>query len=488
MRFAGTAAGNFRMTGKTMTISRHDQEILEGRGLDIELLAKLGVTSCGRLGANTIATPYFRGDAIVGVKYRTIGERKDFVQEKGSEQIFYNRNCLSDPLLESQPLIITEGEIDCWSALQAGFARTVSVPGGAPSTEVGSRAAAKYDFLDDMPALSDSVPVILATDGDEPGTALRADLALRLGARRCKWVRYPKGCKDLNDVLRTYGQRGVVATINRAQWIVGNVYRMSDIPPIPEAIPHDSGFPGLAEHYRLRLGDFCVVTGIPSMGKTAFVGDLCCRMAMRHKWPVCFAGFEQSQRDQRRMLRSWYGGGIEVSLDAETLANADRWIDEMFSFIVPDSDSCPTLAWVMERMAASALRYGTRLFVVDPWNELEHDRPDGTSLTEYVGKSIRELKAFARQYEAHVVVVAHPMKLRREDGQYPIPTLYDISDSAHWANKADVGVVVHRREEETLVRVVKSRYHDQIGKPGDVRARYVWQRATYEAYPTERPA
>lgn len=463
-----------------MTINQQHLALLEDRGLNTELLAKLGVRSSRKLGDDTIAIPYYRGDNIVGTKYRTVGETKSFTQDRGSEQIFYNWNCLSDETLAKLPLIITEGEVDCWSALQSGFDRTVSVPCGAPSTQVGERSAMKYAFLETMPAIPDDLPVILATDNDEPGAALRADLALRLGRKRCKWVRYPRGCKDLNDALRIYGERGVVAAINTAQWIVGNVYKMADIPSAPEAEPYDSGFPGLKDHYRLRLGDFCVVTGIPSMGKTAWVDDIVCRMALRHKWPVCIASFEQSSTDLRRMMRSWYCGCREIDIDDESRDKADQWINEMFSFIVPDDESIPSLPWVMERMAAAALRFNSRLFVIDPWNELEHDRPDGMSLTEYIGASIRELKAFARKYETHVIVVSHPMKMRREDGKYPIPTLYDISDSAHWANKADIGVVVHRKEDHTIIRIAKSRYHQQIGTPGDVQVKYIWQRATYE--------
>lgn len=465
-----------------MGLTRRHGDLLEARGLDLETIERLGVSSNDRLGADGIAIPYFRGGQVVGVKYRTIAGGKRFAQEPGSAQILYNRDCLTDPTLDGQPILVTEGEIDCWTALQCGYARSVSVPAGAPSTQIGERASAKYDFLDDMPAIADNATVILAVDGDEPGNALRADLALRLGARRCKWVRYPQGCKDLNDALKKFGQRGVVETINRAQWIVGNVYRMSDIPPVAEVEPQDSGFPGLHEHYRLRVGDLAIVTGIPSHGKSAFVGDLACRMALSKKWPVCFAAFEQNPTlDHRRMLRTWHGGGLVTSLDQETIERADKWIDEYFSFVVPDNDSYPTLAWVMERFAASALRYGTRLFVLDPWNELEHDRPNGVSLTEYVGTALRDFKAFARKYEAHVIVVAHPAKLRRDqDGKYPMPSLYDISDSSHWYNKADVGIVVHRSPEETLIRVAKSRYHDQIGKPGDAKVKFIWQRATYE--------
>ncbi len=42
----------------------------------------------------------------------------------------------------------------------------------------------------------------------------------------------------------------------------------------------------------------------------------------------------------------------------------------------------------------------------------------------------------------HVWFVAHPRQLREWKGQ--APNLYDISGSAHFINKADNGIVVHR--------------------------------------------
>lgn len=478
---AGIVGGKSK-TGERVTLSRRHADLLEARGLDIELLETLGLQSCEDRGPDWIAIPYFAGGNIVGTKYRTVAGQKEFSQAPGSAQILYNRDCLSDQTLANLPIVICEGEVDCWTALQCGFPRAVSVPAGAPNTEVGDRASAKYQFIDDMPELPDDTVFILAVDGDAPGSALRADLELRLKRRRCKWVRYPRGCKDLNDALQRYGQRGVVETLNRAQWVVGNVYRMADIPPVPEPKAYDSQFPGLRDHYKLRLGDFSVVTGVPSHGKSTVVNDLCCRMAMFHQWPICLASFEQSQHDMRRKLRTWHGAMPVNAMDAETIDHADKWINNYFSFVVPDDDSCPTLDWALERFTAATLRFGARMIVLDPWNELEHDRPDGMSLTEYVGKALREFKAFARKYEVHFVVVAHPAKMRRDnEGKYPIPTLYDISDSAHWYNKADVGIVVHRDGDVTTVRVGKSRYHDQIGTPGETKVRYVWERAAFVA-------
>jgi hypothetical protein len=46
-------------------------------------------------------------------------------------------------------------------------------------------------------------------------------------------------------------------------------------------------------------------------------------------------------------------------------------------------------------------------------------------------------------------------------------------NSANWYNKADLGVIVHREnEDDTLIKVQKSRYHEVIGKPGEVRMQF----------------
>jgi twinkle protein len=474
------------LTETKVGLTRRHADLLEARGIDIELLERLGVTSCERHGADTISIPYWQEGRRVNTKYRTISGQKQFSQDEGARKVVYNFDCLLDESLTDQPIIWTEGEVDAWSALQSGFARVVSVPDGAPPEEIGDRDSRKYSYLDSLPKSAFSAREhILAVDSDGPGTALQRDLSLRLGRARCKWVRYPQGCKDLNDALQKFGTRGVVETINRAQWIaLDGVYRMSELPPVIPMKPHDSKFPGLTDHYKLRLGDFAVVSGIPGMGKTTFVNDLVCRMASWHGWQTCFASFEQlPQIDHRRALRTWHGGGPVKDMDEESIHRADEWIDQNFVFLMPGEDDRPTLAWLLQRCAEAIIRHGVKIVVIDPWNEIEHERPGDMSLTEYVGSALREFKAFARKYEIHLIVVAHPAKLRRDaEGKYPIPTLYDISDSAHWANRADVGVIVHRvSQEETLIKVVKSRYHDQIGKPGDVSARFIWQRATYEA-------
>jgi hypothetical protein len=114
------------------------------------------------------------------------------------------------------------------------------VPNGAPKSELGAdQQAERYRFIEEAPkALGGCKENILATDGDGPGIALLNDMALRLGRVRCRCVQYPRGCKDLAEVLRVFGQRGVVETINAARWMeIDGLYRMSELAPLPEMPP-----------------------------------------------------------------------------------------------------------------------------------------------------------------------------------------------------------------------------------------------------------
>ena len=67
------------------------------------------------------------------------------------------------------------------------------------------------------------------------------------------------------------------------------------------------------------------------------------------------------------------------------------------------------------------------------------------SETEYVSQMLTKIKRFAQHHDVHVWFVAHPRQLRDWRGQPP--TMYDISGSAHFINKADNGVVIHRNRD-----------------------------------------
>lgn len=482
-------------------------EILDARGLDIELASRLGLNGASRGGGEVLEIDFRRGGEVLRRKFKRLGEVPEgapryWQEPKGGPKLAWNEDCLRDETLHGQPLIFTEGEIDAATAIQCGFLRTISVPDGAPPpgerSEADLEVSSKYDWLREIkPLISRELApeVILATDGDDNGAALLQDLSIQLGRFRCKFITYPKArdpeargrerLKDLNEVLQDYGQKGVVETLNRAQWIkVDGVYRMSDLPPLPPQRAYDIGFDLLGENYRMRLGDFVVVTGVPGLGKSTFANDLCCRVALAHGLKTAWASFEQApQRDHRRALRSWFGrldfsgqrkGVPAKDMTSAEISDADAWIDQHHVFIVPSEDDDVTLDWILDRMEAAVVRFGVEVIVIDPWNEMDHTRDRNETMTEYVGRAIKTLKRFAKKFQVHLIIIAHPTKsTKNSDGKYIMPTLYDISDSANWYNKCDLGIIVHRENDlDTIIKVQKSRYHEIIGRPGAVNMHY----------------
>lgn len=471
-------------------------EALDARGLDVELASRLGLNEA-RDGGDVLQIDFLRSGEIVRRKFKRMGPVADgqpryWQEPKGGQKIAWNEDALRDEGLRSQPLIITEGEIDAATAIQCGFMRTISVPDGAPPP--GQRSAedlesgAKYDWLREIkPFLTrDLAPeIILATDGDENGAALLQDLSVLLGRFRCKFLTYPKArdpesrgrerLKDLNEVLQDYGTKGVVETIGRAQWIkVDGVHRMSELPPLPRQVLYEPRLPQFrlfGENFKVRLGDFSVVTGTPGFGKTTFANDVFCGIAQDNDLTIAWGSFEQEpQRDHKRNLRKWFLGIPPHRADEGQLAAADRWIEERHVFMVPSEDDDADLEWLLDKMEASVVRFGASIILIDPWNELEHSRKHGETETEYTGRAIRALKRFAKAFRVHVCVIAHPTKsVKDAEGKYRMPTLYDIAGSANWYNKTDLGVIVHREgPDATLIKVQKSRYHEIIGKPGEV--------------------
>lgn len=449
-------------------LTENQLAILAQRGIGEETAEKLGWRGVEGHSEEWMQIPYVKGKQEAGVKNRTISGEKKFFADWKNEPIFYNQNAITDKDLQDEPLIIVEGEMDLAILIQCGYKRVISVPNGAGGTE--------FKFI--RPVLKDlnKVPVIyICGDNDDKGQGLINNLATELTAPKCKKLPVPKDCNDLNEAFLKHGKRGIDESFNRAQWIeIGGIYRMDDLPKLPEKAIYDIGIPGFEEHFNVRKGDFCVVTGIPSMGKSTFVSDFVCRIVQKHGWNACFAAFETSpQDDHLEILTTWHAGKPYAECTEIDRGNALKWINEKFTFIAPSLEDDPSIEWVLQRASAGCIRYGADIVVIDPWNEMDHAKPYDMTITEYTGQAIKMFKRFARKYNVFLVVVAHPTKqLKDKKGKFQIPTLYDISDSAHWANKADVGLVVHREEEGSRIKVAKSRYHNKIGKPGTLDVQY----------------
>jgi twinkle protein len=482
-------------------LGRAAVQVFEDRGISAETAAKYEIYTARKNGeviepserGNIIVFPFLERGTSVNEKYRALP--KKFWQRSGGRRTFWNSDALDDPALADgrMPLIITEGEFDALTAIECGFPLSVSVPDGAPGVadgedpeklaplDAGAEQSGKFEFLwNNRERLARIKRFVIAVDNDAPGRRLAAELVRRLSAARCLFIEYPFGCKDLNEVLTSFGPEEVSRVINQVKpYPVRGLYHLSEFPSHSALETFSTGWSTVDRHLRVFAGEFMVVTGIPGHGKSSWVLNLLVNAAENHGWRSAIFSPEMpivpQLRDKLRRIR--LRNSIE-EMDRATLKEADAWIEDYFVFIDVDptgaDDETYDLDWLLDRATDAVLRDGVRFLVVDPWNEIEHAKRRDENVTDYIGRAIRALKRFARLYDVAVIVVAHPTKDVAKDGKSRPVTLYDIENSAHWFNKCDHGVVVDWPDSnvsESIIRVAKVRF-EESGERGQVRMKF----------------
>ncbi len=225
--------------------------------------------------------------------------------------------------------------------------------------------------------------------------------------------------------------------------------------------------------YSVPKGQWSVVTGLSSSGKSTWLDNVFVQLAKLHDWKFLVISPEnQPVKIHIAGLMEIVAGrkfglpNLEVFPNIPTGAymtdqehrEAYAFICDHFYFVNP-----PDTEFTVEGIRAIAEKVWEDHFqfdgmILDPYNEIEHKRPKGMNETDYIATVIHVFRTLARKLDMHFWFVAHPTKPARkiirynkgEIGQedrkpvYDSITLFDISGSAHWKSKCDFGLIVHR--------------------------------------------
>jgi twinkle protein len=449
---------------------------LEERKIDPVIAEKFGLETIQRAGANWLSIPYVERGQVINHKYR-LTARKDHRMDQGAPLTLCNHDVLLRSEISTLPVIITEGELDMLIAIQSGFDLTLSVPNGASQSP-------NLEYIDrSKDILRNVCRFVLAVDGDLAGNILREELARRLGPAKCFFVEYPEACKDLNEVMELYGQAEVVRVINEAKpYPIKGLYRMNEIPEPPPFHRISLGIPGLAEFISIVPGTLTVLTGHAGHGKSSLSMAILANL-MASDVAVAVASFETMPRPiLRNRLLSHILKCSENDLKHKDLTEADELLNRKLSIFyqsADDEDSWDIQA-ILDLAAGAVIRDGIRLLFIDPWNEIEHKKLRDESETDYIGRSLRSIKRFARDFGVAVWIVAHPAKPDMS-AKLSVPGLLSISGTANFANKADYGLVSHRTNKESNqveIHVTKVRM-GYPGKHGKLTLEYDWRDSSY---------
>ena len=300
---------------------------------------------------------------------------------------------------------------------------------------------------------------------------MREALAAFIGPEYCWVPEYPEGCKDANDVLQKHGVEGIRRMIDGAQPLRSDGFvPLTDISQPSQPRTYSTGFSFLDPHIKLIRPEFVVIAGMAGAGKSTVTQALTFGICWTNQLKASiFHGEGHESVVLQRARRFWRAMNPNADTAAERVqAERDLWIRNALALIKPPQDELPTFDWLLWAMEQQALHRDRQVFVIDPWNEIIHERGRSVSVTEYTGEAIIKMKRLAARHGLILIVSHH---IRKPEDRRGVPTMYDIADSAHWYNKADHGIIVHRPdagENRTLLHIAKSKDHEFMGRPGKV--------------------
>lgn len=487
---------------ETSPLSDAAVAFLKSRGISRGTAERAGVRSARHwiqsLGAETecLFFNYTNKGQTYASKIRSVVD-KGF-SCNGSAQSLFNIEAVAP----NDWMIIAEGEMDVLAFMEAGYDSAVSVPNGAVVKVVDGKIDpqddSKFRFLWDAKKQIDQAgKIIIATDADGPGQAMAEEIARRIGKDRCFTVTFPEGCKDANDVLMKHGTGGVDDLVAHAKpWPVAGLYDASNFFDQLDEIyekgmgrGESTGYPNVDELYTVVTGQLTVVTGHPSSGKSEFIDQIMVNMAQKNGWKFAICSFENEPRLHIAKLISKYTRKpfFEGSIGRISPADLQRgkdFVQSHFSFLYQADGSLSSVESIIERLKVAVLRHGVRGAIIDPYNYIQKGRD--VSETDWVSDVLTKLRVFAQAHGIHLWFVAHPTKMMRDQsGKVPPPKGYDISGSAAWFAKADIGLTVHRPDPvgsmTSEIHIWKSRF-SWVGKQGQTELDFDVTTSTYKQH------
>lgn len=399
---------------------------------------------------NGVFNFYDTNDVLTMVKYRparsvdkTNGEIKNWCQKDAdTTPLLFNMNRINN----SKPLLITEGETDCASAIEAGYLNTVSVPLGAGNFHWIEE---NWDWLNGFDS------IIVWSDNDEAGEKMRKECIYRLGTWRTKYILTPNYfekedgkkvlLKDINDCLQIGGKEFVMNLISEAKDVpVKSVVDYSEIEEldISQMGGIQTGIKPLDnELLKIFYGTLTVLSGRPGSGKTSIIDQAIAR-TIDEGSPV----FLFSKEMPERMSANWFNTIIagRRNMVEKTSREGKRYhvvpqktqkkMQDFYKsklFIYRD-DEPNDVDSVLKSAEECVRKFGCKFIVLDNLMMIDLNCSESDKNTAQTNL-INSLIKFAAKFNVAVVLIAHPRKTQDTNSDIE---MYDISGTSNIINLA----------------------------------------------------
>jgi replicative DNA helicase len=302
---------------------------------------------------------------------------------------------------------------------------------------------------------------------------------------------------DLIDELKNFITTKTVSLKTNSDGIVEPLSLTEDILNYynnQETRTYSTGVPGLDDNYMVKPGELTLVHGIPSSGKSEFLDQILLNLANYPGWKFAVYSPENYPLyyHLRKLIEKQTGKSFLRSsskhISEQEILHSTTFLNNHFSFVYPPETEI-TLDHILGKFRFLIETKKINGVVLDPWNTIDHQRPRELNETEYISKCLTKIVRFSRENNICFWLVVHPRILdKNKDGKYDPPSAYELSGSAHWRNKSDNILCVHRDftpsvmgdiSPEVQIHVQKVRFKS-VGKMGLVKLKYDYETGRYE--------
>lgn len=239
------------------------------------------------------------------------------------------------------------------------------------------------------------------------------------------------------------------------------------------------GFSSIDKYFKIIKPSFNLFTGTPNSGKSSLTLEIALRTAREHNFSYLIFSPESSLAvNLKRLIEKYCQKPFDIMFhnraDETEVLEAIEFIHEHFLFLDMERES-PSIDYILDKARLVHEQFDIDGLIIDPYNEINNERANGLREDEHISSLISKIKRFNRETNTFTFLVAHPTKqIRSADGTFKVNSLFDVSGSANWNNKADVGIIVTRDHENktTNVRIAKVREIDVQGNIGECTIRW----------------
>jgi len=353
---------------------------------------------------------------------------------------------------KTKPLVITEGQPDAMAVWQSGYKNVVSVPMGANNFKWVDY---NWDWLQGIPEF-----IVWADNDDGEGMAMANNIKMKLTNVK---IIQSENRKDANEVLFYDGVEKVVQLIQDAINLKPKgLVDLSEVSYKSESEKQYSGIEtGFYEYDSYvedwKLGEITVILGRNGEGKTTFISQIMAHLLEKKVKTFLYSGEMSEMKIQEWLYRQIVGANENYLISVkgkyktklvpkpEVLIKIKQWHkNTLYLYDRNEKEVLGDLDKFFEVMKVASKRFGVKLFVIDNLMAILEENAD--SLYSDQANFVQRCRFFVNDYDAHIVLLTHPNKEKKEIKKGSVANLEktDISGSYNISNKADNIIAVER--------------------------------------------